>query len=210
MVRASVEEDREATMARFLSGLNSSIANIVELHHYVELEDMVQMAIKVERQLKRRSSHTIPVENNQDTTFPTPTPNPIPPWTPSGRKEGEGSSKPNFENKGKEKEMRRDKGKDEGGTVHRSRDISCYRCLGKGHYAHQCPNKRAMIVQANGEVATDDDSDEEEKPSLEEANDEEVYPVTGELLVVRRAPLDHFKEVDMGSQRLNTFHTRCM
>jgi hypothetical protein len=28
-------------MARFLSGLNKDIANVVELHHYVEVEDMV-------------------------------------------------------------------------------------------------------------------------------------------------------------------------
>ncbi|GKV05941.1 hypothetical protein SLEP1_g17889 [Rubroshorea leprosula] len=52
MVRANVEEDREATMARFLHGLNRDIANVVELQHYVELEDMVHMAMKVEQQLK--------------------------------------------------------------------------------------------------------------------------------------------------------------
>ena len=54
MIRANIEEDREATMARFLNGLNQDIANVVELQHYVELEDMVHMAIKVERQLKRK------------------------------------------------------------------------------------------------------------------------------------------------------------
>ena len=54
MIRANVEEDREATMARFLNGLNRNIANVVELQHYVELEDMVHMAMKVERQLKRK------------------------------------------------------------------------------------------------------------------------------------------------------------
>ena len=47
LIRANVE-DREATMARFLNGLNRDIANVVELQHYVELEDMVHMAIKVE------------------------------------------------------------------------------------------------------------------------------------------------------------------
>jgi hypothetical protein len=39
MIRANVEEDRKATMARFLSGLNRDVANIVELQHYVEVED---------------------------------------------------------------------------------------------------------------------------------------------------------------------------
>uniref|UniRef100_A0A2N9HVB7 Reverse transcriptase RNase H-like domain-containing protein n=1 Tax=Fagus sylvatica TaxID=28930 RepID=A0A2N9HVB7_FAGSY len=56
LIRANVEEDREATMARFLNGLNRDIANVVELQHYVELEDMVHMAIKVERQLKRKGT----------------------------------------------------------------------------------------------------------------------------------------------------------
>ena len=58
MIRANVEEDREATMARFLNGLNRDIANVVELQHYVDLEDMVLLAIKVERQLKRKGTQS--------------------------------------------------------------------------------------------------------------------------------------------------------
>ena len=49
MIRANIEEDREATMARFLLSLNHEISNLVELHHYVDLEDMVHMVIKVEK-----------------------------------------------------------------------------------------------------------------------------------------------------------------
>lgn len=51
MIRANVDEDREDTIAPFLCRLNQEIANKVELRHYVELEDMVHMAMKVERQL---------------------------------------------------------------------------------------------------------------------------------------------------------------
>ena len=47
MIRANIEEDREATMARFLHGLNREIHEKVEMQHYVELEDIVHMAIKV-------------------------------------------------------------------------------------------------------------------------------------------------------------------
>lgn len=54
MVRANIDEDREATAARFLAGLNHEIANQIELQHYVKLEDMVLMAIKVDKQLKRK------------------------------------------------------------------------------------------------------------------------------------------------------------
>ena len=56
MIWANVGENREATMVRFLVGLNQEIANFVELQHYVELEDMVHMAIKIENQLKRMGS----------------------------------------------------------------------------------------------------------------------------------------------------------
>jgi len=47
MIRANVVEDREATLTRFLNGLNRDIANVVELQHYMELEDMVHMATKL-------------------------------------------------------------------------------------------------------------------------------------------------------------------
>ena len=43
-------------MARFLNGLNQEIANVVELQHYVEIEEMVQKVIKIEQQLKRRGN----------------------------------------------------------------------------------------------------------------------------------------------------------
>ncbi|GKV49077.1 hypothetical protein SLEP1_g55848 [Rubroshorea leprosula] len=64
MVRANVEEDREATMARFLHGLTHDIANVVELQHYVELEDMVHMAMKIERQPKRKGATTRTGQNS--------------------------------------------------------------------------------------------------------------------------------------------------
>ena len=62
MIRAIVVEDKEATMNRFLNGLNCEISNVVELQHYVELEDMVHMATKVERQL--RKGHVRPEFNS--------------------------------------------------------------------------------------------------------------------------------------------------
>ena len=47
MMRLSMNEDREATMARFLGGLNREIANQLELQQYVELEEMLHVAIKL-------------------------------------------------------------------------------------------------------------------------------------------------------------------
>ena len=64
MNRANIEEDREATMARFLAGLNRQIQNVVELQHYIELEDMVHMAIKIENQVKWRDNTNTCFEPN--------------------------------------------------------------------------------------------------------------------------------------------------
>ena len=41
-------------MTRFLHGLNREIQYIVELHHYVSLEDLIHQAMKVEQKLKRK------------------------------------------------------------------------------------------------------------------------------------------------------------
>ena len=58
MSRTDIEEDREQTMAWFLAGLNIDIANEVELHRYVELEEMVHMVNTIEKQLRRRSNRS--------------------------------------------------------------------------------------------------------------------------------------------------------
>ena len=78
MIRENVEEDREATMARYLAGLNREIANIVELQHYMELEDMIHMAMKVEMQLKHRGSSRFGVATPSGSSSP---------WQASGRKD---------------------------------------------------------------------------------------------------------------------------
>jgi hypothetical protein len=76
MIRANVVEDREATLTRFLNGLNRDIANVVELQHYVELEDMVHMATKVERQLWK--GHAQPAFNSGSSSS----------WKPNLKREG--------------------------------------------------------------------------------------------------------------------------
>jgi hypothetical protein len=56
MIKAKVIEDEEVTMSRFFSGLNKDIANVVELQPYMDLKDLIHLAIKVEKQMKRKSS----------------------------------------------------------------------------------------------------------------------------------------------------------
>jgi hypothetical protein len=58
MIQATIEKDNEATMARFINDLNHDITHIVELYYHVELEEMVYMAVKMEKQLKRKMYHS--------------------------------------------------------------------------------------------------------------------------------------------------------
>ena len=197
MARANIEEDREATMARFLAGLNREIQNLVELQHYVELEDMVHMAIKIENQLKRRGS-----SNTHSTPGPSSSTWKSNQWK---KEEKPPNAKPKTELK-QEGNNQGNQGKPDSFTT-RNRDIMCFKCQGRGHIATQCPNKRVMVMRDNGEIETDNESDYDSMPSLEAADDEE-YAVQGELMVARRALSVQAKEDDE-MQRDNIFHTRC-
>uniref|UniRef100_A0A2N9FG25 CCHC-type domain-containing protein n=1 Tax=Fagus sylvatica TaxID=28930 RepID=A0A2N9FG25_FAGSY len=196
LIRANVEEDREATMARFLNGLNRDIANVVELQHYVELEDMVHMAIKVERQLKRKGTRSF--QNPSSSTL----------WKSNWRKDEGAVLKSKIEPPKRRKEVPSvNKGKTESQT--RNRDIKCFRCLGIGHIASQCPNKRTMIARVDGEVETESESDADQMPMFEDTCDDDVeYPVEGESFMARRALSAQVKEDDMEQQRENIFHIR--
>ena len=58
MMRASIRESEPTTIARFLSGLNLDIRDRVELLPYQDLNDLIQLCIKVEQQnLRKTSSH---------------------------------------------------------------------------------------------------------------------------------------------------------
>jgi hypothetical protein len=185
LIRANVEEDREATMTRFLNGLNRDIANVVELQHYVELEDMVHMAIKVERQLKRKGTRSF--QNLGSSTS----------WKSNWRKDEGVILKSKTEPPKRREEVPSvNKGKTK--SQNRNRDIKCFRCLRVGHIASQCPNKRTMIARVNGEVETESESNANQIPLLEDACDDDVeYPVEGESLVARRALSAQVKENDM-------------
>ena len=197
IARANIEEDREATMARFLAGLNGEIQIVVELQHYVELEDMVHMDIKIENHVKRMgSSNTRSTPGLSSSTWKSD----------QGRKE---EKPPNAKHKTKLKQggnNQGNQGKSDSFTA-RNRDIMCFKCQGRGHFSSQCPNKKVMVMRDNVEIETDNELDCDSMPSLGDTDDEE-YAIQEELMVSRRALSVQAKEDDE-MQQDNIFHSRC-
>ncbi|KAI3469038.1 hypothetical protein Pfo_025701 [Paulownia fortunei] len=152
MNRANVEKDREATMARFLHGLNHEITNVVEMQHYVELTDMVHQAIKVEQQLKWRNMARRGIGMTSSIS-----------WKTAPKRDKWPSIKPKPESS-----------KDTKLATMPKQAIKCFKCQGRGHIDSQCPNKRIMVNNAQGEIEIKNEQEDE-------------YAVEGESLVARRA-----------------------
>ncbi|XP_031401155.1 uncharacterized protein LOC116211083 [Punica granatum] len=59
LMKGDVVEPEEQTIARYLSGLRFEIRNIVQLQPYWTFEDVVKLAVRVEKQLKEKGAHKI-------------------------------------------------------------------------------------------------------------------------------------------------------
>ena len=148
-------------MARFLNGLHRDIANVVEMQHYVELIDMVHMAIKVEQQLKRKGSTRIVQILGS--------------LSSQKSNQSKREDQPNFKAKAEPSKDHK-----AGGTLNqgksysqpsRNRDIKCFKCLGTCHIVSQCPNKRVMVFKDDGGIESEGETNDKSMPPLEDASD---------------------------------------
>ncbi|XP_043809768.1 uncharacterized protein LOC122723079 [Manihot esculenta] len=203
LIKANIVEEEDQTMARFFGGLNKEIADVVDLQPYVDLEDLVNIAIKVERQRGRNRWGSNRAAQNSNSKW--------------GSKWNTKPDPKRFEKSSTQKGMLPSKetsnshGKNESAPKsNRTRDIQCFKCKGRGHYANECANKRAMVVRGD-EIVSESDSDSDEVPPLEDCSDVDIeeYPVQGESLVILRTLNVSIKEEGL-EQRENIFHTRCL
>ncbi|XP_052172190.1 uncharacterized protein LOC127788118 [Diospyros lotus] len=202
MMRCELQELQEQTIARFIGGLNREIANIVELQPFVFLEDIIKLAIKVERQLKRNpTKHMVSRQTGSKITnsLSTSTRGSFADWGTNQKEKGDSSKPP--ARMGKEKEKVGNPN-----PPQRSRDIKCFKCLGHGHITSECPNKRVMVLRG-----TQEEVESEDEAALEEEDEcmdeESLHADDGELLMIRRS-LNLQAKLD-DEQRENIFHTRC-
>ncbi|XP_048627497.1 uncharacterized protein LOC125596364 [Brassica napus] len=187
-------ETQETLMAQFMDGLQDRIARKVERQQYETFHDLLHFAVKAEQHIKRKNASTARGKGT---------------WTQPASKGVDKGKFVDVENRFKKNQTEpsksgpSDQGKTQGQNQ-RTRDITCFKCQGKGHYARDCPNKRVMILKADSEYESQDEAEVETMVSDEEVVD---YAETGELLVTRRSPSALFDPETV--RRENIFHTRC-
>jgi len=113
MMRTSIRENESTTIARFLSGLNLEIRDRVELLPYQDLNDLVQLCIKVEQQNLRKTSSRR--EGSYSNSYPKR----------DFKRENTSKEKP--------KETPKPIGKDMFTPPIRTKDVKCFKCFGRGH-----------------------------------------------------------------------------
>nr|KYP31820.1 hypothetical protein KK1_047675 [Cajanus cajan] len=188
MMRAGIREEERTTISRFQSGLNLEIRDKVELLPYRDLNELVQLCSRVEHQLKRKSFR-------KDST---------PSYSKSFKKEGHSSQPYPKEEKEKEKSSFKAPSKES-----KSSEIKCFKCLGRGHIASQCPTKKTMVLKSQDHYSSLDEDTSSSCNSEDEAIDseEEILPCERYLLLVRRLLSNQSSEFDQ-SQRENLFQTK--
>ncbi|XP_075675001.1 uncharacterized protein LOC142644233 [Castanea sativa] len=132
---------------------------------------MVHQAIKVEEQFKRKGLG----RRGQPMTSQ---------WKTTPKRDEQLQNKPKLEpSKSANSKTTTTLGNTEASSS-KTRDIKCFKCQGRGHIASQCVNKRVMVINAQGELESENEEEVEnvDVPSLEDADDEQ-NAVARDLLV---------------------------
>jgi len=141
LIRAALREEERTSIARFLSGLNMEVMDKVELLPYRDLHELIQLCIRMEQQLKRKTSsksygfYSYPRNDQAQGIL------------------GAAPSKPK-EDKGKTIEKSTPKTSSQA----RTSNIKCFKCLGRGHIASPGPTKKTMIMKGQDIYSSQDET----------------------------------------------------
>ncbi|XP_051147531.1 uncharacterized protein LOC127262761 [Andrographis paniculata] len=199
LLRADVRESQQATVARILTGLNRDIADKVGLYRFDDIDELVERAITIEKQLKRKGKQK---------TFGTK------PFIPNYTKKDNKTQVAQGFGKGKgiiNDDTPRNKHVGADPEKPRNQDIICFKCQGRGHIASQCPNKKTMILNKFGEYETKSENEEgvDQRVNEENNTDDDSDSGVGLSLVTLRALSTMSRTFDE-EQRENLFQTRCI
>jgi len=194
LIKVEMHDSEEAKIARFMSGLRRDIQDVVKLQEYSSLGYLVHLAMKVESQLAKKNAF----KNSPNDGY----------YNNSWKNKKPFSKLPSKDYSFKPKECKPSTSTHK--SPIKSSSKKCFKCLGYGHIAYNCPCKRNMFVH-NGVVVSEHDSDSSRhsSPSRPSSEHESESPLEGDLLVVRHLLGQVLKPFDE-SQRENIFHTRCL
>jgi hypothetical protein len=210
-------------MARFLGGLNREIQDILAYKDYTNVTRLFHLACKAEREVQGRRSSA--KSNNsagkswqQRTSatlsggVPLPSSRSIAP--PPSYSDKPHDSSTNTATKSAQRPIASASSVNSTG---RTRDVQCHRCKGYGHVQRDCPNKRVLVVNADGGYSSASDFDDDTRALLaadDTGRDEAIEEQIGaenvehyESLIVQRVLSAQAEKVEQ-NQRHTLFQTK--
>jgi hypothetical protein len=170
MLRCNLEEREDAALARFFTGLNREIQDILEYKDYANISRLFHFACKAEREVQARYAsaktnffvgRTNSWQCNNGRTAP---PSPSPCWVAPSTSNN--SSKPrasatNSAPRAPSATKSTPPPVESAASSSRVRDIQCHRCKGFGYVMRDCPSKRVLVVRDDGEYSSASDFDKD-------------------------------------------------
>jgi hypothetical protein len=183
MKKCDIQEREEQTIARYLGGLNTDISHHVQLQQYWSLDDVIRLAIRVEKHLPEMSPYTKISSNKNSPDIHKTSINQL-------IASNKPSTQPTKENQHKASK--------------------CFKCQGFGHIASNCPTRRTItIIKGEAYELSEEEEILKDLKDVEPLYDEELTAADhGELLVIRRS-LHTMSAKEEPWLRHNIFHTRC-